>query len=319
MAKITTANTKAQILQAYEEILKEVKRERSQNTALQRELSKKEKLVEEARAHSKQGAGRTIKMLRETFNEQIDKIEQGLEQEQQKFLSLQEAIELEKKTLQESYDIRAEMDSLEALSLTHRQAKEKFEADMKERRAALEEEMSSTKRIWEREKEAYEFNLMVQRRNESDTYQQERAKLEKELKERKEQFDKKTEEREKVLAEREGEWKQLQKDVAAFEKRLSDELAKREEEVKTRVTRDLEYKYHIESKDLEAELKLAKQEIAILKTNLADQQSLLEALQAKIDSAGGQVRDIALKAIENAGIKSVNFPTDRSKEDSKST
>lgn len=317
MTKVTSTNTKAQILQAYEELLKTLKQERSQNTALLRELEEKKNVIQRAKSHSSDSAGKTIKELRDSFNQQIDKIEEGLEKEQKKFRELQEAIAIEQKNLNELYEINAEVDSLEALMLTNRQTREIQARELLAEKNNLEEEINAIQQSWLKEKEAYEYELKIKRRNEKDTYEQEKANLEKELLEKKYLFEKDVKERKQSLADQEQECKQLKKDVEQFEERLSKEVLATEEMVTKRITQELMYKHNMESKNMEAELKMAKQEISILNTKIEDQQKLVAMLQTKMDAASQQVKDIALKAIENAGIKSLNFPTERSKEDVK--
>ena len=312
MKKISSTNTKAQILEAYEEALKVLQEERNQNVALKRDLEKQKSIVEQVKSVS--STGQNIKLLKETFNTQLDQIEDALMEEQLKFKELQEAICIEQKHLEELYKIKAEADSLDALVFTHKQAKDNLEKEIYLKKEILTEEIEAAKKEWEKEKEAYLYNLKIKRRNEEDAYQQEKLKLEKELKEKQTLFEKEITEREQKVAENETSFKQLRKEAEQFEKQLEKVKSETEADISKKVTKELEYKYNIQTKDLEAELKLAKQEIDILKTKIIDQNSLIEALQEKLDTAGLQVKDIALKAIENAGIKSITLPVERKKE-----
>ncbi|MCP3930701.1 MAG: hypothetical protein GY705_16550 [Bacteroidetes bacterium] len=318
MKKVSTSNTKAEILSAYSELMEILRQERKQNTALQRDLEKKRSIVATVAEKTKTGATHSINELKKMLNEQLDKIELGIAKEQQNFEELQRAISIEKETLEDLYKVKAEAESLEALVITNKQSKEELESDIKDRKEALQQEIENTKMKWKREQEEYEYKLKIKRRNEEDEYKQKKEKQEKALKEQKIEFDKNITIREKSIAGQEDELMQLRKEVSQFEKLLQKNIQDAEKAVTGRLTKEFEYRQKLETKDLEAELRLHKQEIQSLKSKVKEQQELIGTISTKTDSANQQVKDIALKAIENAGIRSLNFPgTERSKEDKK--
>jgi len=319
MRKISTTNTKAEILKAYQELQNELKEQGLQNTALQQELEKKRKMVAVAVEQTKDGgATHTIRHIRESLNAQLDKIEQGIAGEQQKFEELQKAIVIEKKTLEDLYKVKAEAESLEALVITNKQAKEHLEKEMEERKAGLLAEIEGTKMQWKREQEGYEYNLKIKRRDEEDAYLQKKLKQEKELSERKVAFEKEINEREQAVGAQEEELERLRKEVAGFEERLQNSVEATEKSVTARLTKEFEYLQKLETKDLEANLKLGKQEIESLKVKVKEQQELIHELSSKTDGATQQVKDIALKAIENSGIRNFPIPTvDRKSDEDK--
>lgn len=309
---VSTTNTKAQILKAYKELAAMLKQERDDNVALKRELEKKRRIVERAEEATQADAPQGIAVLRKALNDQLDKIERAMAEEQEKFEQLQQAIAIEREALDELYKIRAEAESLDALIITNKQAREKLEREMAERKEELEGQIADTRLRWKREQEEYEYHLRIMRRKEEDEYQEQKARQEKELAERKAAFEKEVAERSKALKEQEDELAALRKQAAEFDTRLQKAVAETEKAVSQRLTREFEYNQKLQAKDLEAELKLSRQEVESLRGKIKEQQELIASLSSKSDTATQQVKDIALKAIENAGARQFqSYPPER--------
>jgi len=315
MTKVTSSNTKTEILQVYDELVDELKVQRQENTSLRQELEKKQALVEKASATVKAGAAMNIQQIRKVLDEQLEKLETALAGEQKKFETLQEAVKVEEVQLKDLYQIKAEAESLEALTITHRQAKEKMEEEMAERKKLLEENTLEAKTKREREEEEYQYNLKLKRRNEQDAYNEKKEKLEKDMAGRKAEFEKNIATREQAVAEQEDELKRLRKEVEAFEGRLQQAVGEAEKTVTGQLTREFEYKQKLEVKDLEADLKLRDQMIQSLESKIKEQQELVASMSVKTDSANQQVKDIALKAIEKSGIMSVPIERRRDRDE----
>ncbi|MEN0006925.1 MAG: hypothetical protein AAF798_22425 [Bacteroidota bacterium] len=318
MKRVSNSNTKADILKAYEALVVELKEERKENSALQQKLKQQQTAVQQAQQQTKGGnATQSIQLLRETFNHQLDAIEEGLEKEQVAFQALQATIAQEQKTLEEVYKIKAEAESLEALLITNKQAREKLEQEMKARKADLLEDIEATKVQWKREQEAYEYKLKVQRRNETDAYEQKKAQQEQELAQQKQTFEREVAEREQAVEQQEQELERLQALAAQFDSRLEKAVAAAQKATKEQLTKELDFKHQLETKDMEAALKLHQQEIESLKQQVAERQTLIDSLSSKTDNATQQVKDIALKAIENAGQRPyiANFERRKEEED----
>ena len=104
----------------------------------------------------------------------------------------------------------------------------------------------------------------------------------------------------------------LRKQAAEFDTRLQKAVAETEKAVSQRLTREFEYNQKLQAKDLEAELKLSRQEVESLRGKIKEQQELIASLSSKSDTATQQVKDIALKAIENAGARQFqSYPPER--------
>lgn len=315
MAKISNSNTKAEILKAYSDLLKELQQERQQNSALQKEIEKKQSTVDKVAERTKEGATQSVQKIRELLGKQLDAIEAGIAQEQANFEELKKAIAIEKEELEDLYKIKKEAESLDALIIANKKAKEQLEEEIEEEREQLQEDIEALKIQWKREQEEYDYNLKIKRRKEQDEYNEKKAKQEKELAEEKAAFERSISEREKAVAEQEEELKHLRKEVSQFDAKMEKAVADTEKAVTERLTKEFEYKQQLEVKDLQGDLKLRDQMIENLNAKVKEQQELINTLSTKSDSASQQVKDIAMKAIENSGVRAIKLAAERNEGD----
>lgn len=315
MATVSNSNTKAQILKAYEELLTELKASRKENTALQQEIEQKRKLVEKAKQATAEDATLPLKQLRSSINQQLDELEEALDSEQDKLKSIQDAIAIEKERLEEHYKLKTQAESLDALLITSKQKKEDLEEQYKQRKADLEAEIQETRLKWKREEEEFEYNLKISRKKEANDYEEKQVKLERELQEQKETFDKNFADREQAIIEKEGELVALQNQVESFEERLAKVVVEAEKQLQKQLSQEFEYQKLLENKDLQSELRLKDQIIENLKAKVEDQEKLIASLTGKVDNANDQVKDIALKAIENSSLRNITLSSERGKDD----
>ncbi|MEM7368011.1 MAG: hypothetical protein AAF587_05380 [Bacteroidota bacterium] len=315
MAKISNSNTKAEILNAYQDLLDKLTTEQKENATLNKQLEKKRTEVEQVKNKLQTGgANANIQALRQILNEQLDKIEEGLKKEQSTFEELQQAITTERKELEEIYQIKVEAQSLEALVITNRQAKEAFEEKKTDWEADFRQEKEEKQLAWKREQEAYTYDLSSKRRKEEDAYQMEKERKEKELTEKITTFDLQMKQREELLKEKEAEFTALQKQVAGFDDRLQKEVSQAEESLKTQLTREFDFQRQLETKDLQNKIQLLEANIESLKTTITEQQTRIQALTHKADDASQQVKEIAFKAIEQSAVSPPPIIVDRGKE-----
>ncbi len=314
MAKISNSNTKAEILSAYEQLLSKLSAQQKENATLTQQLDKKKKEVESVKQKLQTGATANIQSLRQTLNDQLDKIEQGLQKEQATFAELQQAIAAERETLEEIYRIKVEAQSLEALLITNREATESFEAEKAAQEAALTQAMEEKRLAWKREQEAYTYELKQKRRREEDSYQAEKERKEKELAEKLAAFDREVKQREEGLSEREAAHQRLQEQVAAFDDQLNQAVAQAEENLKSQLTREFDFQRQLETKDLQNQIQLLQATIESLQAKIAEQNTRIEALTHKADDASLQVKEIAFKAIEQSAAAPQPILLERGKE-----
>lgn len=297
---INKSNTKAQILDAYQEQLKELEDLRKENSSAQRELKEAEKAVKKAKDESTPTGKNSFAEFKTWIDQELNQIEEKLEDERGKFRTLHEAVDIEKKNLEEMHQITAKADSLEALTITHRKEKQKLDDEIDSEREGFKEEIDEQRKKWEREREEYEFQKKVKRRNEEDAYLQNKAELEKELKDKKESFEREFSEREAKIVAREQEYEVLKEKVAGFPQQMDEALENQENVLSEKLKQKHDYEMQLKTKDLEAEIQLRKEQISSLQRKVEEQQAYINSLGVKSDTASQQVKDIAMKAIENS-------------------
>lgn len=330
--KISSSNTKAQLLKAYEELLIEVQEKKQENLKevhVQKEEAKK---VEVASSKNEEGIVKDIANLKLKISEMLDKTGHGLLEEQHQLKEIQDAISIEKKNLKDLYDISVNADTLAALLMAQEEKRRSFdegiatkENEFNEKMAIekvrLEVEINQTRADWEKEKqlhtlqlsedkeqfeklrkreeEEYKYTLEQNRKKEQDAYDLKKAIQEHELAEKRVAFDKDISEREKVVTEVEQELIGLRKKVEQYPKELEKAIAETEKRVKQQLEITYKFEKDLQTKETEGELKLREQTITTLQEKIKEQESLIKQLSQKADGSEKTVKDIALKAIES--------------------
>ena len=325
-AEMTSRNTKNEILEAYNELLKKVKEQKPIDRQAEKEKAEKKEIVETAAQNSVEKIVKDLAELKLTIAKSLDSMEEQLIGEFKKLNNTRRAIEIEQKNLEDIHEIRAEADSLAALLLAQKEKKQAFETEMEQKREVFEETMTDAKLAWKkeqeeferakkereedikkarkREEEEYAYNLQLERKKDQDAYAERKALQEKELEEKRLSLEKSWAEREAALAAKEQELASLRQRVEAFPQELEQAVAAAEQAISEK----LEFKYNYEAqmlaKETEGEKKLSQQIIASLQAKIKEQDEQIRQLTQKANEAGLQVQNIAVKAIEGASAAS---------------
>lgn len=224
------------------------------------------------------------------------------------------ANDIEKKYLEEIFNIKVGADSLSALLQAQKEKKEAFEQEMEAKRIQWKQEQENyelqkkerdaqIKKERESEQEEYNYNLKLQRKKDADQYAAQKLEFEKELANKKAAVEKELAEREALVTAREKEFAELKAKVEAFPSELDRVIKETEKFVTEKI--ELKYKHQAElaSKEIEGERKLNKQMIASFESKIKEQEELIRQLTQKANDAGIQVQNIAIKAIEGASLQ----------------
>jgi len=331
--KVSPSSTKAQILEAYDELMQQLQEKVADNPKELKEREEKQNLVEKATAKNEPEISKNISSLKTNVTEVLDKIEENLLNEYKRLSEIQEAIKVEKKNLEDLYEISANADTLAAILLAQKEKNQQFKEEMlqkekglldllESKKVASEEEMAKIKAQWaaeknemqtglkeekeriakerKREEEEFQYSLKLNRKKEQDIYEQKKANQERELAEKKASFEKEIVEREKVVLETEAELKTLRQKAEQFPKEL--EKVVKETEKQLTETLELQYKFEKEllAKETEGELNLSRQTVNTLESRIKEQENQIEQLLQKADSSEKTVKDIAIKALDSA-------------------
>jgi len=332
-SKVTSRNTKNEILKAYEELLKKIQEKKAEEPKKVQEQQKQDAVVKSAAKLSNEGIVKSIGGLKAGLSSELDKLGERFLSEFKRFEQLQEAISLEQKNLEELYQLSANTDSLSAMLLAQKEKKEQFEQEMAERKAELEEamktekarfeaEMAEKKNQWKneqelyaarekeameekkksraREEEEYQYTLRITRKKEADLYEEKKQKLEKELADKKAAHEKEYAEREEKIKGAEAELEELRANVAAFPDELEKAVSKAVKENTEKLEADFRFKKELMVKETEGELKLKDHIIETLKSKIKDMEASIKELSQKAVTAEASVKDIAIKAIESS-------------------
>ncbi|MFO1350275.1 MAG: hypothetical protein U1F68_06175 [Gammaproteobacteria bacterium] len=321
-SELSTKNTKNEILDAYNALLKRVKEQKPVDRQADKEKAEKVQVVESAARTSVEKIVKGLAEQKLTLTQSLDEVEEQLIGEFKKLKDIRQAIEIERKNLEEIHEIRAEADSLAVLLQVQKEKKQAFEAEVVQDRDDFDAEMAQKKLAWKKEQEDYErtkkerdeatkkarqreeeeyaYDLQLQRKKDQDTYAAKKAALEKELEEKRQALERNWSEREAALTTRETELADLRARVESFPKDLDKAIKDTEKTITERLQFKFKHEAEILAKDNEGERKLSQQIIASLQAKIKEQDDLIRQLTQKANEAGLQVQNIAVKAIEGA-------------------
>jgi hypothetical protein len=320
--ELSTKNTKTEILEAYETLLKKVETAKSNDPKQVQEENKKKETLEKVSGLNDEKIEKEIVTLKTEMNRSLDTLLKNMTDEFRKLEEIRAAIKLEKKSLEDLYSLSANTDSLAAMLLAQKEKKESFERETKEKEDNFNNEANTQKAQWEtekqrqkasekeyaeelakhrkREEEEYQYNRKITRQKEEDEYNSRKISLEKELAEKKAFFDLETARREEAMKNAESELAELRKNNAEFPAKLEKALKDKEKDI----TASLQIQYGFDTKLIEkqneAEIRLKDQTITSLQEKIKELQIQVKEYGDKAAKADAGVKEIAVKAIENS-------------------
>lgn len=300
--RIDSRSSKGEVLKAYRELLEKVKDENKRTPQEEKKRKDEAKTVETAVQNSAEKIVKSISELKLGLGRTLDSLGEDLGAEFTKLSELRQAVEVEERALEEVHQITVEADSLSALLRAQEEERKEFENEMEEKKLqwkkeqeeyalSIKEERAQLEKDKKREEEEYNYKLQTQRRKEKDQYEEEKEAFEKELAAREEDFAQKEKEYAQLKAEVEGFPQELEKAVKEAEKALSEKLT-------------LQHKHEAEllAKEIEGEQRLNKQVVAALELKIKEQAEQISQLSQRLNEAGKQVHNMALKALEVPSI-----------------
>jgi hypothetical protein len=327
--KLSLSNTKQEMLEAYNSILKQLEAQREAELKPEKRLEEKKakEVIQVAESLSSEGVAREISTLKIETGKTLAQISDRLEEEIQKFKAVQNAIVLKEKELQELYEIEKSAVTLAALIESQNQKQQAFENEMAEKKEALSQEIealraerekekkeyedeikerdTAEKKKRDRDKEEYEYSFKREQKLTKDKFEDEKAKLEKEIQIKKEQMENELKVREKVIAEREEELNELKKKVATFPKEMEIAIGKAIKETTDRLNLEAKNREELQKREFIGERNVFTTRIESLEKSVKEQNEQIAKLSQQLEKAYQQVQEIAVKTIEGSStIKS---------------
>ncbi len=337
---ITEKSKKNDILDAYQQALKEIKALKQLSKKQQQALTDQQAMVSEASASTPDGLVNHLATLKLTITQALDKLGEELLAEQSRLVTLQSAIKVEEAALKTKHDIVAEADSLDALILAHQTRRQEFEKEIAEKQSAFETQYNEQRQAWQqessqmaakikeeaatlkktrqREEEEHQYDLAQARKKEQDAYQAKQTALEKSLQDKREAFEKDFSAREQAIVAQETEFNELKEQAATFPTTLQARVEQEVAATKAQLERQFKYERELTAKEMTGKVALYEQTNASLQEKIAEQQRTIAQLLEKEAHANTQAQKIAVKAIESSAYQG-NTLLQRSERDKQST
>jgi hypothetical protein len=334
--EVSTKNTKTEILEAYEKLLKEVRQAKTNVPKQIQEEKLKQETVNKVADITQHSITEDINSLKSGLSKSLDDILSSLIREFQQLEDIRSAIKVEKQTLEDLYGLSVSTDSLAAMLLAQKEKKDSFEREMKEMKDVFASEINEKKAYWDieknkqkaaekdyldelnkkrnREDDEYQYKLKISRQKEQDDYDARKALLDKELTEKKNAFEREIALREATVKSAEAELDELRKNSADFPERLDRALADLKHSVTENLQTRQDFDLQLIKSQNQAEIRLKDQLIKSLQEKIQELQSQLKEYSDKASLAEAGVKDIAMKAIENSSKVRV-YPAKAEKDD----
>jgi len=322
--KLSEKNTKQEMLDAYNALVKQLEEKRAAELNPERKLEEKkvEEAVKAASTVVPEGVDREIGNLKSEITKLLAEVSEKLAAEALRFKQLEQAVQSKESELKELYGIEKSAASLAALIEAQNQRKIEFETEMARQRDELAREINETREAWEREKKAHEaelrerdaaekkarerekeqFDYAFKREQQAlrDKLNDEKAAIEKELRLRKEAAEKELTERERAIAEKEAELAQLRARAASFPKELEAAVDKAVKEVTERLKLESKNREELLKKEFEGEKNVLSTRIESLEKMVKDLSDQNARLSRQLEAAYQKVQEIAEKTVESA-------------------
>jgi hypothetical protein len=335
--KLTMANTKKEMLQAYQRVLKQLQQKqraamKPEETVAARQKAKATAVADDASA---EGIGSQIASLKAEIGRTLNELAERLEQETAKYAQVKLAVQSAEAELREIYDIEKAAASLAALLEAEKQQREEFDAEMTEKREQLEYDIATHREAFdyqakterdawkkekaeyeasvrdrdalekkrrEREKEEWQYQFQREKQTAEEQRQHELERLDREIQLKKERLEKVLTEREQAVSAAEQELQTLRARAEGFAAELQQAVSNAVQETTDRLERERKYAVDLLEKEFAGERNVLNSRIDALQETVDKQAQQLARLSEQIEHSYGQVQDIALKAIEGSAI-----------------
>ena len=328
----TEKSTKAEILTAFDELMKEKKELETQL------MQKPETPTAPRNGNNKPSTEVIIKPVPK--QQKMESIIDGLNQLQLNFggavsdlseklvleaLKLQEAqrkVTEERQELQALHSLEVTDGSLDTLIQQYEESSKTFNEEKRQRQEEIELAITTAKKAWEKEQEEhrrfikernetlaktrlrdtkeYSYDLTLQRKLSDEEYEQEKKRLYQELEEFQKTQEKQWAEREKAISERETQFSELKTKVEAMPKELEAAIKRTKEEGKGIAYGQAKVKADLLAKEIEGSKRNYELRIQSLQETIDTQNFRIQNLSKQLDAALKQVQDLAVKAIEGS-------------------
>ncbi|MCL1468505.1 hypothetical protein [Argonema galeatum] len=329
-------NTKAEILTAFDELLKEKKELETQ--LMQKPEPKTTQPIDNGKSTTST-AGVPIKpvqlsqqkmesiidglnLLQLNFGGAVSDLSEKLTLEAFKLQDVQRKVTEEKQQLVALHNLQATDGSLDELIEQYEDSSKTFTEEQRLRQDDVEQAITQSRKTWAKEQEErrrfikernetqsktrqrddkeYTYDLTLQRQLSNEEYEQEKKRLYLELDEFKQTEEKQWAEGEKAILERETQFTELKVKVENMPKELEAAIKRAKEEGKGIASHQAKVKADLIAKEIEGSKRNYEVRIQSLQETIQNQDTRIQTLSKQLDAALKQVQDLAVKAIEGS-------------------
>ncbi|MEM7063087.1 MAG: hypothetical protein AAF572_07980 [Cyanobacteria bacterium P01_B01_bin.77] len=335
----TNRNTKAQILDAYNDLLKERNKLEKQVDRLQQEKttssisgakinpSEPVKVMNQQPVDQMQDKMKatihTLAGLQAGFGSAVNELSEKLTSKAVQLQALRSAVAEELAQLEELHsldDIQA--DTLDTLIQTCEDIRTAFESEFSQRQDTLDHELRDLKQSWakeqedhkrsikerddeqkkasQRESEEYDYNLTLERSLTQANYAQAQEERYRQLAAAKQALEEQRAERESAIALQEQHFAELKAQVAAFEKEKAAAIKQAQEAAAETASAQAKIAADLRNKELDGFKRVYELRIQALEQTITTNEERIQTLSKQLAAALKQVQDLAVKAIEGA-------------------
>lgn len=320
--KLTMSNTKKEMLDAYNRLLKQLKEKRRAEMKPAETAAEKKKAEAKAVAGSlsTEGIGKQIGVLKSEIGKALNDLADRLETEMSKYTQVKKAVEDAEAELAEIYEIENSASSLAALLEAQKQKREEYETEMQTTREQFKSEISTQREAWknektqheammkeyndaekkkrEREKEEFKYQFERDKQLTLEQFEHDKAKLERETQLKREEMEADLTEREKAVTAAEAELQQLREKVERAPGELENSVSEAVKTTTERLERDGKTSIELLQKEFAGERNVLNSRIESLQETVQKQAEQIAKFSQQLEHSYRQVQDIAVKAIE---------------------
>ena len=333
---ISAKSTKTEILDAYEELVREhqalqahlVELRAGQPAAVPRtpQVPEARPLIEVMQGATVPEVLQGLRALRDGFGSAISALSTQLTAEATQLAELRRGLAAQTNELKELHGLEMTEQTLDELLHKYTEESERFAADIQQQRQALGQEMAEQRAVWHTEQEAQaralkERDASLQRAREREAaeyaYERERTRkqetehYEHQQKQRAEALDESVqrqqrawEAREDAIADQEKLFAEYQEKVEAFPAELEAAVQQAAAEGRKLVEAEAKIQADLQAQDIAGTKRIAELRLKALRDTIAQQAVQMDHLSKQLNAVLKQAQDLAVKALEGASTSS---------------
>lgn len=300
--KVSERSTKKEVLDAYHTILAQVEGEIGEDVMEKEE----QQILDTASKETVEKITNDLSSLKLSINQTISSLSERLTQEAERLATIQKAIHLAQKELEETQKIKVTAGMLYRLIEAQKKQEEEFEKEIEKKKLSWDEEQKvyeeQTARERKREEEEYTYTKNLERRRDKGEWEEERIK----------RVHQKEEEAkaQKILLD---ELEDLRKKVANFPVELEKEIKTAISKAETEVKKEAQIAQNFAQQEADGQLKIAQLKISSLEDTIKVQQNEIREQKRQLDESTRHVKDIAVAVVEGRKETSSQRPAESAK------